>query len=272
MIRGTRPALPAQRWVHEQHQAHDPGRGIVGELTEIELRVDVRQRFAERALQRPERGVAPHAVAVRRAVWIVLLALRAGAAVIGPFRPTERRPAVARTLNVQQPVGQVAVEAVVRVGSAERRGGAEQDGVVVGRRERRGSRARVPEQHHRDVERARHRRRARRRRPGGQRSVQFAEPALPQQQGPGGAHRPRLLAPNAVAPKVEAGHLPAGEPGLLRACPLRHAQHRRQPDEPQPWVCHVARSGRQGEQLRTRGSGILCAPSHSSSRVVPRAP
>src|SRR5207244_4992563 len=49
----------------------------ISELGEIDLRVSVRERLSESALQRRERSVAPHAVAVRRAERIDLPALGA---------------------------------------------------------------------------------------------------------------------------------------------------------------------------------------------------
>ena len=219
-----RPALPPDRRMDEHHKTDDAGRGVETELGEIDLRVGVRERLSESALQRRERSVAPHAVAVRRAERIDLPALGARVPGVAHLRLAQRHPAPGRALDVEQPVGHLAVEAVIGVGAAERRRGAEEHGVVVGRRKRRSRRACVGEEHRRHAECARDRGSTGRGCPRGERCVEFAEPTLREQAGPCGPHRGRLLAPHAIGPEVEARHFAAWSGPLLRHGDRRRAE------------------------------------------------
>ena len=214
----ARPALPAERGLHEQHQADHAAARVVAELAEIHLRIDECQRLAQPGLQCAERRAAPDPVTVRRAERILLLAGGAGPTVVARLRLAEPHPAVRRALHVEQPVGQLAVKAVVGVGTAERRRGAEQHGIVGSGRKRWSGRARIGEQHGRHSQRARHRSGARDRHPRGEGCVQRRELPLCEQAGSRGAHRAGLPAPDTVGSEIAPRHF-AGPARLLRACP-----------------------------------------------------
>src|SRR5438309_7874827 len=89
----SRAAFPAERGLHEKHQADHPAARVVAEPREIHLRVDECERFAQPRLQSGVRRPAPDAVAVRRAERILLLARGAGTAVVARLRFAERGPA-----------------------------------------------------------------------------------------------------------------------------------------------------------------------------------
>ena len=233
-----RSALTADRGLHEKHQTdHTAGR-VVAELCEVHLRIHECERFAQRRLQSGVRRPAPDAITVRRAERIRLLAGGAGPAGVARLRLAERHPAVRHALHVEQPVGHLAVEAVVAVRPPERRRGAEQHGIVSGRGKRGRRRARVAEQHGRHSERAGNRRGARGRHPRGERRVQGPELPLREQAGSHGAHRAGLLAPDPVGTEIAAGRLAARRARLLRACRPWRAPHEQEPQRQQTMLRH----------------------------------
>ena len=270
----ARPALPTERGLHEEDQTdHTAGR-VVAERGEIHLRVHECERFAQPGLHWADRR-APDPVTVRRAERILLLARGAGPAIVARLRLAEPHPAGRRALHVEQPVGQLAVEAVIGVGTAERRRGAEQHGIVGSGRKRWSGRARIGEQHGRHSQRARHRSGARDRHPRGEGCVQSRELPLCEQAGSGGAHRAGLPAPDTVRTEIAPRRLAAGPARFLRACRQRRAPREPEGQQHRATWRHAACSGTVREAGGTgtpyptpRRSRRPCAPSH---RAVPAA-
>ena len=228
--RARRPALPAHRLVHEEHQRDEAGRGV-DVLGKVDRGVQLRDRLLQRRLHPADCDIVEEPVTIARPERIPRDAIWVRTTGIVNLVAVEGGVPVRFALNVEHSVRHLLIERTVGVRPSRaraRRRSTKQHVVVIGGDERRRGRVFKPEEDRRDLEHAADlcRRRPRTRgltewRAARDRRGELGETSCGAQACAQRADLAAFLAPHAIPPEVKSRDFPTRMPLILRDGDMR---------------------------------------------------